>query len=217
MALSTFGGLKTAIADWAWGEVTTTLINTDFFPQAQSKMYYGDGLDIEPLRIRAMVDSATVTPDSGGTITITSAFGSGWLEFIELTPTTSGAESLNYVEPWAFRKEADKLAGTSGPQSIYTVEGGLVYLGPAAVTTIAAKWYEKFTAVSGDSDTDWIILNAPQVYLNGCLMEACAYLNDKREAEFRAKFAASIRGLNLNDRKQRTSGATKWARPRAVV
>ena len=37
MALDTFGGLKTAIADWAWGEVTTALIGSDFFPRMQSK------------------------------------------------------------------------------------------------------------------------------------------------------------------------------------
>lgn len=219
MTLSTYATLKTAVADWSYtgGGVTAALVGTDFFPQVQSMMYYGDGNDIPALRIRAMEDLATVTPDAGGTITISSAFGAGWLEFKELTPTTSGAVSLDYVAPWEFRKQQDKIINTVGPQAIYTVEGDKVYLAPAAVTTIAAKWYEKFTALSADGDADWIITNAPQVYLNGCLMCACAYTDDQRESAFRQKFAASIRGLNRNDRLQRASGSIPVARPRSVA
>jgi len=219
MALSTYGGLKSAVVDWSYngGGVTAALVGTDFFPQVQSMMYQGHGTDIDPLRIRAMVDSATITPATGGIITISSQVDSGWLEFIELVPTNTGAVSINYVEPWAFRKEAVSIQSTLAPQAIYTIEGDSLYLAPAAVQPIAAKWYQKFTAVSADGDTDWIITNAPQVYLDGCLMLACAYTQDEREAAFRAKFAAGIKGLNLNDQRARASGSVKIARPRVVV
>lgn len=219
MALNTYGALKTAVADWSWtgGGVTAALVGTDFFPQMQSMMYRGDGLDIPPLRISAMVDSATLTPASGGTVTISSDVDAGWLEFIELVPNQAGAVSLNYVPPWQFRKEADAIANTVGPQNIYTIEGDTLYTAPAATTGLKAKWYQKFTALSGDSDTDWIILNAPQVYLNGCLMLACAYVQDDREIGFRQKFAAGIKGLNLSDQRARSSGSVKVARPRTVV
>lgn len=219
MALSTFGGLKTAVVSWFWtgGALTTTVVGDDIFPQVQSMMYHGDGRDIEPLRISAMLDSATITPDSGGTVTMSSAFGSGFLEMLELTPNQSGAVALDYVPPWMFRKEADAIANTVGPQSLYTIEGDTLYLAPAAVTGLKAKWYEKFTALSADGDTDWIITNAPQVYLNGCLMLGCSYAQDTREADFRAKFAASIKALNMSDQRKRSSGSFKYARPRSVV
>lgn len=219
MALTTYGGIKTAVADWAYtgGGVTSTLVGTDFFPQVQSMMYNGDGADIEPLKISAMVDSATVTPATGGIITISTQISTTWLEFIELTPTQSGSLSLNYVPPWQFRKQQDALQSTVGPPTMYTIEGDKLYLAPAAVTSIAVKWYEKFTALSADGNTDWIIDNAPQVYLNGCLMLACAYTQDDREGQFRAKFAASIKALNLNDISARTSGAVKVARPRSIA
>lgn len=219
MALTTYGGIKTAVADWAYtgGGVTASLVGTDFFPQVQSMMYNGDGADIEPLKISAMVDSATVTPATGGIITISTQISTTWLEFIELTPTQSGSLSLNYVPPWQFRKQQDALQSTVGPPTMYTIEGDKLYLAPAAVTSIAAKWYEKFTALSADGDTDWIIDNAPQVYLNGCLMLACAYTQDDREGQFRAKFAASIKALNLSDVAARTSGAVKVARPRSIA
>lgn len=219
MALDTFGALKAAVADWSFtgGGVTAALVGTDLFPQVQSMMYYGDGVDVQPLRISAMVDSATVTPSAGGQIAISSAFGAGFLEMIEMVPNQNGAVALDYVPPWMFRKEADAIADTVGPQNIYTIEGDTLYLAPAAVTGIKAKWFEKFTALSGDSDTDWIVTNAPQVYLDGCLMLACAYTQDEREAMFRQKFAASIKALNLNDQRKRSSGSFKVARPRSVV
>lgn len=219
MALNTYGAIKTAAADWSYNGagVTAALVGTDFFPQVQSMMYMGHGADIPALRIRAMVDSDTITPAAGGIITISSQVDAGWLEFIELVPTNTGAVSLNYVEPWEFRKQASMIQSTVAPQAIYTIEGDKLYLAPAAVQPIAAKWYQKFTALSADGDTDWIITNAPQVYLDGCLMLACAYAQDEREGQFRQKFAAGIRALNLNDQRARSSGAVKVARPRSVV
>lgn len=216
MALTTFAELKTFIRDMAWAEVTTTQIGADFLPQTQARMYRGDGMDIQPLRISAMVDSATLTPTAGA-IAISTDVSTGFLEFIELTPNTNGAVSLNYVPPWQFRKEADAIADTVGPQNIYTIEGDTLYTAPAATTGLKAKWYEKFTALSADGDTDWILTNAPHVYINGCMMEIMAYLQDQREAEFRAKFAASIKALNINDQRSRSSGSVKVARPRSVV
>lgn len=219
MALDTYGAIKTAVADWSYNGagVTAALVGTDFFPQMQSMMYRGHGLDIPPLRISAMVDSATITPASDGTVTISSAVSSTWLEFIEIVPNMAGAVSLNYVPPWDFRKEADAIANTVGPQNIYTIEGDTLYAAPAATNGLKAKWYEKFTALSADGDTDWIITNAPQVYLDGCLMLACSYAQDDREGQFRQKFAAGIKGLNLNDQRARSSGSVKVARPRSVV
>lgn len=229
MSLNTFAAIKTAVADWHWngGGVTATLVGTDFFPQVQGMMYRGDGtMDeerrggpacIPPLRISAMLDSATVTPAAGGLVTISTDISTAWLEFLELTPNVAGAVSLDYVPPWMFRKEADAIANTVGPQGLYTIEGDTLYTAPGAVTGLKAKWYEKFTALSADGDTDWIILNAPQVYLNGCLMLACAYTQDDREGQFRQKFAAGIKGLNLNDQRARSSGSFKVARPRSVA
>lgn len=217
MALSTYSELKTFIADMAWGEVTAAQIDANFFPQAQARMYRGDGLDIQPLRVAAMIDSdGAITPASGGIITISSQVDTGWLEFIELVPTTTGAKAIDYVPPWQFRKEADTILSTTGPQSIYTIEGDKVYLAPAAVTTISAKWYQKFTALA-DGTADWVLTNAPQVYINLCMMEIMAYLQDPREGEFRQKSAASIKALNINDQRSRSSGSVKVARPRSVA
>jgi len=229
MSLTTYGGLKSAVVDWSYGGggLTTSVVANDIFPQVQSMMYIGDGngeterrtgiVAIPPLRVQSMVDSATITPATGGIITISTQVSSTFLGFIEITPTMPGSVSLNYVEPWQFRKQVQSIMSTTGPQAIYTVEGDLLYLGPSAVTDVAARWYEKFTAISADGDTDWVLTNAPQVYLNGCLMLACAYTQDDREGMFRQKFAAGIKALNMNDQTTRMSGSPLIARPRSIA
>ncbi|MEQ1492154.1 MAG: hypothetical protein ABL932_16540, partial [Terricaulis sp.] len=207
------------VVDWAYngGGLTTTIVANDIFPQVQSMMYMGDGTDIDALRVQSMVDSATITPATGGVVTISSQVSTTLLGFIELTPTMQGSISLNYVEPWQFRKQYDLLANTTPPPTIYTVEGDSLYVAPAAVTPILMRWYEKFTALSADGDTDWVLTNAPQIYLNGCLMLACAYTQDEREGMFRQKFAAAIKAANLNDTMTRQSGSRLIARPRSVA
>lgn len=220
MAINTYATIKAHIADMAWSEVTAAQIDANFFPQMQAKMYYGDRTTmpvIPPLRIRQMVATGTLTPDSGGEVTISSEVATGWLEFIELTPTYTDAKSMNFVEPWRFRKETTLLGATVSPQYIYTVEGDSLLVAPKSVGTIVAAWYQKFTALSDDADTDWALLNAPHAYINGCMAEICSYLQDDREAEFRAKFAGAIAGLNKNDEMVRSSGAPLLARPRVVV
>lgn len=221
MALTTYGGLKTAIADWAWGEVTSALIESDFFPRMLSKLYYGDGnmregqVRINPLRIRQMEDSATLTPSAAGQVTISSACGSGWLDFINLTPTATGSQSLDYLEPWEFKRRPELLVG--GPAKFYTIEGDTLFTGPYSSATISARWHEKFTTMSADGDTDWVLTNAPQVYMDGCLMEICTYLQDDRYATFRSAFASGINGLNINNAAAKASGAVRRAIPRSIA
>lgn len=221
MSLATFAGLKTAIADWAWGEVTTAQIASDFFPRMQSRLYYGDGdgrdgqVQIKPLRIRQMEDNATLTPSSTGQIVLTTACGSGFLDLINLQPSATSSKTLDYLDPFEFKKRTSLAVG--GAALYYTIEGDTVYLGPYSDATIYARWHEKFTALSADSDVDWVLTNAPQVYMDGCLMEVCTYLQDDRYAQFRSNFAAGIDALNRNNQVAKMSGAIKRAVPRSYA
>jgi hypothetical protein len=218
-AITTLATLKAAVSDYypdgPRTDITSSLL-TDFLKFTQDKMYYGDTTHA-PLRIRQMVSSATITPSSAGVTVISSAVSSSWLEFLELTPTYTNAQSLNFVEPWAFRKEVSLLSSTVAPAFIYTIEGDNLITAPGNTSTITAVYYAKFTAMSADGDADWIVLNRPQLYLDGMLAEACAYFGGPEESAFRAKFAAGITALNKNDRLARSSGAVLRSRVRVVV
>lgn len=220
MSLDNFGHFKTALADLAWGEITTAQVG-DFFTQAQSKMYrgHGDGSDglarIKPLRCAAMISSGTLTPSATGTVTISSAVSAAFLGFKEITPTAVYSRSLDYLDYWEFRKRAD--LAVAGPATVYSIEGDTLYTGPYSTATLSAIWYQKFTALSLDADTDWVLTNAPQIYLDGCMADICAYLQDDREGAFRSKFAAGINAINLNDTVTKMSGAVKRSMPRSVA
>jgi len=223
MALTNYGTVRAAALDWSWttGSLTDTIMANDIFPIVQSQMYQGDktaGMQpIEPLRIRAMVSSGTLTPATGGVVTISTGVSASWLEFIEMVPVYNYAYAMDYVEPWTFRKQVEALSSTQAPQTIYTVEGDKLYVAPASLGTISATWYQKFTALTNDSATDWIITNAPQVYLYGMIAQGCLYTQDDRYGQFRTMFAGAIKALNDTDQQQRASGSRTVARPRVVI
>ena len=224
MSLTTYATIRAAILDWQWtqGGLTDAIIKNDIFPQLWSIMYHGDRTEgmqpIEPLRVKAMVSSGTITTDANGDITIATGVNANWLEFIEITPVLAGSHSLNYMDPWSFRKQSDALQNTTPPPVIYTVEGDTLHVAPKVASTgLSAVWYQKFTALSADSDTDWIVTNAPHVYMRGGLFLACDYTQDDRRAQWRAEFAGAIKALNMNDQKRRASGGTPVARPRAIA
>ena len=223
MSLATYAAIRSAILDWSWqqGGLTDTIIKDDIFPQLWAMIYYGDRTNgmqpVEPLRIRAMQASATLTPSAAGAVTISSAVDANWLEFIEIKPTLTGALPLKIVEPWEFRQAQNLWLSGAAPAELATVEGDSLIVSPPQAGTIVAAWYEKFTALSADGSTDWLVLNAPHVYLRGGLMLACDYTQDERRVQFRDEFAGAIAALNLNDRRQRASGSPQIARPRVVV
>ena len=218
-AITNLGTLNTAVSqyypDGPRTDITAAML-TDFLNFTQSKLYCGDGVS-EPLRIRQMIASANLTPNASGAVTISTGVAIGWLEFIEITPATNGALSLNYLTPWAFRKQSSLLADTTPPATIYTTEGDSLLVAARSSATLAAVWYQKFTAMTLDADTDWLLTNAPQVYLNGLLAEACGFFAAPEEPVYRAKFTSGVAALNLNDKRARASGAVAWARPRGVA
>lgn len=223
MSLDTYVHIRSAIIDWQWtqGSLTDTIVKNDIFPQLWQLIYYGDRTEgmqpIEPLRVRAMSASGTLTPDSTGQVTISTGVSSSWLGFTSLYPTYSYAQSMQYVEPWEFYKNTTLTNTTDPPQLIYTIIGDSLKFAPTNSGTLNATWYAKFTQLSADTDTDWIVTNAPRVYLMGGLMLGCDYSQDDRRAQFRAEFAGAIKALNMYDQRSRASGSLAYSRPRVVV
>jgi hypothetical protein len=226
VSLTTYATVRAAILDWSWtqGGLTDTIIKNDIFPQLWSIMYHGDRQAgqqaIEPLRVRAMISSATLTTSSTGTVTISTGVSASWLDFVEITPTLQGAQSLNYLAPWTFRKQFDMLQNTTPPPVVYTIEGDTLQVAPkAASASLAAVWYQRFTALSADSDTDWIITSAPHVYMTGGMWLAAKYMREDAGviADFRGQFAGAIKALNMTDIKRQSSGSVAVARPRSIA
>ncbi|MDA0313536.1 MAG: hypothetical protein O3C65_15105 [Proteobacteria bacterium] len=79
--------------------------------------------------------------------------------------------------------------------------------GPASSDTLKSLYYKAFTALADDADTNWLLANAPDVYLYGAMLEAMPYLrNDARLPVWAELYAGAVDGLNSVEKGDRFSG-----------
>jgi hypothetical protein len=121
---------------------------------------------------------------------------------------TSPVTAMQYVTPEMF----DRLYGgsSSGTPKFYTVIANELQLGPTpdSVQTIEMLFYETFQALSVSNPTNWVITNAPDVYLYGALLEAEPFImNDARVQLWATAFRQSIADIQEQDNKDRHSGS----------
>lgn len=216
MSLDTYGELKTQIAAYMERSDLTSQIPV-FIGLAQAKMYRGerDPSDRQwlrrPLRVANMVTTGDITVTNS-----TASLPANWLEFIRLYPDASGYNMVSYVPPENFWNL--DTSDESGVPLFYTIEGATMRFQPLGSATIKGAWYAKFTAMSADSDADWVMANAPHVYLHGALSEAFRYEGNRdRAAEEKTLFDMAVNGLMGEDQQARTSGSILTMRPRSVA
>lgn len=215
MAISTYAELKSAVASWLEDSTLSARI-PEFIALAQGKLYRGSmgpmGWVSPPLRIRDMITTANITVTDG-----VGALPSGWLEFMRTWVEGTDKPNLKYVPAQTFYDDA--LAHvTSGDVLHYTIEGSTIRTAPAVSATIKSVHYAKFAAMSADADADWIVTNAPHVYLHGALAEAWGYkLDGEQEAKHTALFAQGVKGLMGADKQAQMSGSQLIMRPRTVA
>lgn len=68
----------------------------------------------------------------------------------------------------------------SGQPDIFTIEGDYVVVAPIPASTYYGRmlYYRRFTALSSNSDTNWLLTNARGLLLYGALLEAYLFLED---------------------------------------
>ena len=220
MTLATFAGLKTAIADWAWSEVTTTQIGTDFFPRMQSKMYYGDGDGRD-----GQVQIAAAHSADGRQRDADAEFNG--------PDRANDRVRLRVSRSDQFAAERDQLEDARLSRSVRVQEahiargrrcGALLHdrgrhglSWPLFRRDDLCPMAREIHGTIGRFRCRLVLTNAPQVYMDGCLMEVCTYLQDDRYAQFRSNFAAGIDALNRNNQVAKMSGAIKRAVPRSYA
>ena len=164
MAINSFSTLCAAVAKWTYRDDLTDVI-PDFIALAESRIN-------RDLRLRAMETSATGTL-SGATFALPSDFGIAQRLSIQ---ADSQEIELRYVAPEMISKYS---AGTNLPQ-MYTIIGGQAHVIPApdGAYTYTLYYMGDLPHLSATQTTNWLILNAPDVYLYASLLEAAPYLQD---------------------------------------
>jgi hypothetical protein len=190
MALDTYGGLKTSIGTWLNRADLTSYI-PDFIKLAEQRINYGsDGpYPSTPLRIPAMHARATGSISSGSI-----SFPTRFLEPIRIV-ATSGATSwtLLYTPPERFTEAAN---GSAQP-TVYTLLNNTIQTAGSGAATYTLDYYQAFAALSADADTNWVLANAPGIYLYAALIEAGPFLGDTQMLQgWAGMLTASIAAVN---------------------
>ncbi len=157
MALSTYAELQTSIGNYLHRADLTAII-PDFIALAEAKFK-------RTLRLRAMENVAT------GTVASTVAVPTGFLEMISLTVTSGGVTyPLTYIPP-------SDITSTSNSSSFYSIIGDNIYFVPSGTgQTYTLTYYKALDPLS--TAVNWLLTNAPDVYLYASLLEAAPYIKD---------------------------------------
>jgi len=196
MALDTFSGLKTTIADYLNRDDLTSVIPS-FITLAEAKFN-------RKLRVRQMVKRATATLD-----TQYFAFPSDFLQAKEFQLNTNPITYLQYVTQNQGDYGSQNNYITVGRPQFYTIIGTQIEVIPTRDTGYTGEltYYGKIPALSDANTSNWLLAYAPDLYLYGALVEATPYLkDDERLATWSQLYTNSLGDIEIAD--QRASVAS---------
>ncbi len=217
MAITNFGELKTAIADWLDRSNLTDNIPT-FVKFAEGRIHYGAGqaqMAVEPLRCRSMENTASLTASSG---TRTTALPTGYLQARRLTLEENPRTLIEFAPPEKlWRNDVD---GVSGRPRRTAVEGDNLVWSPLPDKdyALSLQYFKAFDALSADGDTNWLLTNAPDVYLYAALTEASIFTRNLNAAnDYAVRYGASVSALNRAEARARASGSSWFVQAQGVT
>lgn len=196
MAITNYGELKTAVASWL-NRADLTAYIPDFIRLAEQRISYGseDPWPTVPLRIPAMQTQET------GSITNSSiAFPTRFLEPIRLAASSGGFSwSLGYVSPERF----SELESSASTPTKYTYLNNAIKTAGTGAASYTLDYYQAFASLSADLDTNWVLTNAPGIYLYAALIESAPFLGDTPTlVGWLAALRSSIAAVNQSTKRQ---------------
>ncbi len=197
MAISNYTELQTAVANWLDRDDLTARI-PEFIALAEARFN-------RVLRIRSMEAKYTANTVAGQR---NLALPASYIQMRNFQVNSNPLTTLSYVTPEIY----DRLWGgsTSGTPKFYTILANEVSFGPipATVMEVEMLFYKKFENLSGSVATNWLITNAPDIYLYGSMLEAEPFImNDERVPLWAQALQQGISDLQEQDNKDRHSGS----------
>jgi hypothetical protein len=203
MAISSYAELQTAIGNWLArpGDPIIAGAIPDWIALCELRAN-------RELRLRAMEDRVTAAVSTPFV-----ALPAGFLAMRNFQLNTDPVTSLDLVSPELIDRVA--AGSQSGRPRMYAVVKDEVQLAPAPDGAYTAEmvYWKRFDALSPTTSVNWLLSNAPDVYLFGALAEAAAYLaDDEHYGSWDARYQLGIRRLQDADDGGKWSGSTPVVR-----
>lgn len=158
-------------------------------------------IQLAEARLNRLLDD----PAMETTVTVAVTAGSGTLpaDFGTMVSISAG-----YVTPLKEISAAQYAAmvnsGETGNPRLYTIIGDTVRLYPAVDSSLTLVYRRTVTPLSPSAPINWLLTDAPDVYLYGTLLQAEAFLaEDDRLSVWKAAYEEAISDLNSNGDKRR--------------
>ena len=208
MALSNYTGLKASIADFLNRDDLTTVI-PDFITLAESQI----NRDVRHWKMEARSSGQQTAADEYMQIP------ADWVETIRLHLTGSGTSVVNLISRDSMADKRSSAEDVSGTPIFYTHADGQfqLYPTPSEDTDFELLYYQKIPSLISNSD-NWLLLEAPDVYLYGALLHSAPYLaEDQRVAIWAQMYSAAVARLNEVSEDARYSGSGLKLKVRGLV
>lgn len=195
MAITTYDELKASIAGWLNRDDLASVI-PDFITLAESSIN-------RDLRHYKMVQRADAVLDSRYVQVPTD-----WLETMRFSITSGDTFRLEAVSIDDLVQLRQKTRDQSGRPRFYANVGNEIEVFPTPDTEYQMQlmYYGKTPALSDSNTFNWLLQDAPDVYLYGALVQSAPYLADDARTQIWASlYANAIQSL------QKSSDDTRFA------
>jgi len=197
VAVTTYAELKAAIAVWN--------PHSDIPGVADDLIDFAEARLSRELRCRRMVTSQTGTLTGGdGTLAVPTDL----LEVVELRVGSGTGERTLAKRPLIDLQQR-YLSISTGQPEVFAIDGGLFRFGPIPSSGYAyvLRYYQRIPALSITTTTNWLIADAPDVYLFACLVESERFLrNPEGVLAWETMLRQAIDSLVGSDRRGRWMG-----------
>jgi hypothetical protein len=193
MAISTYAELKASIATWINRTDLTTVI-PDFVTLAEARIN-------RTLLPRSAEEETTLTMTPGSRfVTLPTGFNTAvalWLR------ANTPREKLTQTLP----AELPVRESESGYPEYWAIDNGEIAFDRLAESAYPFDFrYTKTFALSDTNTTNYVLTNAPDLYLWGSLIEAAMYLKDAQAAQlFEGRYQAALKDVSDSENDNRAS------------
>ena len=165
MAITNYGQLKTAAANW--------LDRTDLEDRIPEFVTMAEAQFNREIRQPQMItrdDSFTIDGQY-------EAMPTDALEIQRIVLDQTPVITLQYITPNEISEKRSGLTGTGRPIYYSIVGENMEFVRtPDSAYTASIMYYKRITALSADGDTNWLLTNHPDIYLYGTLLQSAPFL-----------------------------------------
>lgn len=200
MALNNYSNLKAAIIEWSNRDDVSALID-DFILIAEQDMFAHPQF---PLQLRQMETRATASASTSSRFL---ELPDRFINMRRLKINAAGGDcDVTFMAP-----EQMPLSGTSGQPRFFSVTSQLEFdRVPDSEYTIEMQYFAHPLPLDSTNSTNDVLTNHPTIYLYGALMALSGWAGDfEKEASYKNKFDAAIRGANKEFKQGRYGPAPK--------